>query len=75
MRDNGVFPDIITYSVLLDALCKWNHLDEAIALFKRIVDQGIEPDVYMYNILIDGLCKGGRLNIAHKVFQHLLANR
>ncbi|KAF7813497.1 putative pentatricopeptide repeat-containing protein [Senna tora] len=62
--DRGQLRDVITYSVLLDALRKRQHLDEASKLFKQIIDRGIQPNVCTYTLLIDGLCKGGRLNNA-----------
>ena len=74
MYDRGQPPNIITCGILLDALCKIQHFDEAIALFRKIVDKGVSPNVYMCSILLNGLCKCGRLKIARDFFQHLLIN-
>ncbi|KAK7314951.1 hypothetical protein VNO77_33483 [Canavalia gladiata] len=56
----------------INALCKNDHLDTAIALFEKIKAQGIQPDVRTYTILIGGLCKDGRLKNAQEAFQYLL---
>ncbi|KAL2334581.1 hypothetical protein Fmac_015794 [Flemingia macrophylla] len=61
MHNRGQPVNIITYSSLLDALCKNCHLERAIALFKNMINRGIKPDKYTYTIIVDGLCKGGRL--------------
>ena len=74
MHDSGQPPNSHTCNILLDALCKIQHLDEAIALFQKIVAKGISPDVYICNTLLNGLCKCGRLKTAKEFFQHLLIN-
>ncbi|RYR72855.1 hypothetical protein Ahy_A02g007070 [Arachis hypogaea] len=38
-------PDLVTYCILLDVLCKIQHLDEPITLFWKIIDKGFLPNV------------------------------
>ncbi|XLT47403.1 hypothetical protein HN873_040007 [Arachis hypogaea] len=59
---------------LLHALCKIQHLDEAITLFWKIIDKGFRPNAYMCSILLNGLFKCGRVRTAREFFEHLLIN-
>uniref|UniRef100_A0A0R0J2I6 Pentacotripeptide-repeat region of PRORP domain-containing protein n=1 Tax=Glycine max TaxID=3847 RepID=A0A0R0J2I6_SOYBN len=78
MHQKNVAPDIVTYTSLIDglcksdSLCKSSQLDKAIALFNKMKDNGIQPDMYTLNILLHGLCKGKRLKNAQGLFQDLL---
>ena len=72
MHHRGQPADVVTYTSLLDALCKNQNLDKATALFMKMKERGIQPNKYTYTALIDGLCKSGRLKNAQELFQHLL---
>ncbi|XP_054817739.1 pentatricopeptide repeat-containing protein At1g63400-like [Prosopis cineraria] len=73
MRDRGHHPNIITYTILLDAFCKRGYLDKAITLFKKFGNQEFQPTMETYTAPIDGLCKGGQLDDAWKIFHYLVA--
>ncbi|KAL1223798.1 Pentatricopeptide repeat-containing protein [Cardamine amara subsp. amara] len=59
----GLCPGVDTYNILLDALCKSGHTDNAIELFKDLKSR-VKPELMTYNILINGLCKSRRVNSA-----------
>ncbi|XP_057988959.1 putative pentatricopeptide repeat-containing protein At1g12700, mitochondrial [Hevea brasiliensis] len=61
MCSHGQQPDKVTFSIILDGLCKQGYLDEALTLFKAM-------DCVSFTILIDGMCKAGRLNDAKELF-------
>ncbi|KAH7543320.1 hypothetical protein FEM48_Zijuj02G0171800 [Ziziphus jujuba var. spinosa] len=66
MQDDGQLPDLQTYGVLLDGLCKSKQLDEAMELFSEMEEKN-----WIYNILIGGLCKTGKLEAAKDIFYSL----
>ncbi|KAL5792327.1 hypothetical protein ACOSP7_000921 [Xanthoceras sorbifolium] len=66
MKENDIQPDVVTFGVLINRLCKSYRIDEAMKVFEEM-NKGnesdgvcVEPDVIIYNTLIDGLCKVGR---------------
>lgn len=71
MHVKGPPPDTITYSILLDALWKKQHLDEAVFLFNQMIKRGLEPDVMCYTIMIDGYCKSERIDEAINLFREM----
>ncbi|CAN6468583.1 unnamed protein product [Victoria cruziana] len=61
MKKLGVEPNIITFSTLINNLCKSHRVDEALHVFENMAEAGgCVPDVIMFNTLVDGLCKVGR---------------
>ncbi|KAI3829099.1 hypothetical protein L1987_03213 [Smallanthus sonchifolius] len=71
MQSVGLTPNFITYSVLLDGLCKNHRVNEALSFFGIIINSGIHPNVALYTVLIDGCCKNGKLGIALDLFSEL----
>ncbi|KAK3211897.1 hypothetical protein Dsin_016603 [Dipteronia sinensis] len=53
-------PDIISYSSIIDGLCKDGSIDKAKELFSEMKSRGIRPNVVSYNFLICGLCCWGK---------------
>ncbi|XP_024535044.1 pentatricopeptide repeat-containing protein At1g09900-like [Selaginella moellendorffii] len=55
-------PNVYTYSILVDALCKSGQPHEAYGLVTEMVKKGCSPNVVTYNALIDGFRKLERLD-------------
>lgn len=67
MKEMNVEPNIVTFGILINHLCKFRRVDDALEVFKQMNGKGndgvsfhVKPDVVIYNTLIDGLCKVGR---------------
>ncbi|KAF5464356.1 hypothetical protein F2P56_014437 [Juglans regia] len=64
MKEMDIQPDVVTFGILINHMCKARRVDEALEVFEKMkgVSDGlsVEPDVITYNTLIDGLCKVGR---------------
>ncbi|KAK1420214.1 hypothetical protein QVD17_21624 [Tagetes erecta] len=64
MKEKDIKPDIVTYGMVVNHLCKCRRVDEALDMVKRMKEGNdgisLKPDVILYNTLIDGLCKVGR---------------
>ncbi|KAG1346776.1 pentatricopeptide repeat-containing protein [Cocos nucifera] len=83
MREAGVPPTVVSYNVLLKALCSaatsgvsaaTGTVDAALRVFGRMPDRGCPPDSCSYNTLIDGLCKIGRVEEAQELFRQMDSN-
>ncbi|MCO5608732.1 hypothetical protein L7F22_062947 [Adiantum nelumboides] len=62
-------PNFVSYSTLIDGLCKASKMVEASSLFDRMVDSDMSPDVFVFSSLIDGYCKAGNLHKALRYFK------
>ncbi|GKV30035.1 hypothetical protein SLEP1_g38901 [Rubroshorea leprosula] len=65
MTSNRCEPDIVTYGTLIGGLCKaalfrWRRTNEAMRLFREMMEKGDPPDAVTYKIVFCGLCSGGR---------------
>ncbi|KAJ0742299.1 putative tetratricopeptide-like helical domain superfamily [Helianthus annuus] len=67
MPEKGFHPNVITYNVVLRGLFKLNLANEAMNVFKRMVDGGVDADCTTHAIMIGGLCECDRVDEA-KVF-------
>ncbi|TXG53616.1 hypothetical protein EZV62_018872 [Acer yangbiense] len=63
--------NVITYSVIIHALCD-GSVDEAIKIFFEMIGKGICPDVVVYGSLINGLCGSNRLKEAVDFFDEMV---
>ncbi|KAI3823784.1 hypothetical protein L1987_05225 [Smallanthus sonchifolius] len=68
------YPNLITYSTLMDGLCEEGRLEEAVCLFEEMVSKKIVPDALTYNILINGFCRGGKVDRAVKIVDFMKEN-
>ncbi|KAF8641695.1 hypothetical protein HU200_067717 [Digitaria exilis] len=66
MRDASVQPDVITYAILINGLCKAGRVEEALKVLGRMSrpDSEVRPSIFILNIIVDGLCKTRRLQDA-----------
>lgn len=62
------FPNLQTYVIISDGLCKHQQLDKALVLFHQLEGQGIIPNIIIYSILINGMCNAEKLENVRKFF-------
>ncbi|XP_019156414.1 PREDICTED: pentatricopeptide repeat-containing protein At5g18475 isoform X2 [Ipomoea nil] len=76
MRKSQVsYPNLITYSTLMDGLCRCGRLQEAIAVLEEMVSKDqILPDVLTYNILIKWFSHGGEVDKGRKIMDFMREN-
>ncbi|XP_058102284.1 pentatricopeptide repeat-containing protein At3g61520, mitochondrial-like [Magnolia sinica] len=68
MKDMCVQPNVVTFSILINHLCKSRQVDEALQVLDKMTRGGEPqtnsatalPDIITFNTIIDGLCKVGR---------------
>jgi pentatricopeptide repeat protein len=71
MQGCSQHPNVQTYAILLDGICKNLHFSEAMTLFQAIEDKKLNLNIVIYNILIDGMYHVGKLIITNKLFNSL----
>ncbi|KAG6575975.1 Pentatricopeptide repeat-containing protein, mitochondrial, partial [Cucurbita argyrosperma subsp. sororia] len=64
MKDMNIQPNVITFGILINHLCKFRRIDDALEVFDKMQGEKkkvrlVAPDAITHNTLIDGLCKGG----------------
>ncbi|XVF73117.1 hypothetical protein PTKIN_Ptkin12aG0176000 [Pterospermum kingtungense] len=66
MNQRNIQPNVVTFGILINQLCKLRRVDEAMEVLNKLGDGSgsdgvsVETDVVIYNTVIDGLCKVGR---------------
>ncbi|KAI4320276.1 hypothetical protein MLD38_033773 [Melastoma candidum] len=59
MKSSGPMPDKITYTALIDGLCKEGDIESTLAVRKEMVQQGVELDEVAFTAFTMGLCRAG----------------
>jgi leucine-rich PPR motif-containing protein len=54
MMDRGIPPNVVTYTTVIDGLCKAQAVDRAEGVFQQMIDKGVKPDNDTYISLIHG---------------------
>ncbi|KAL0414038.1 UNVERIFIED_CONTAM: putative pentatricopeptide repeat-containing protein, mitochondrial [Sesamum radiatum] len=62
MLDNKIFPDLWTFNILVDAICKEGMVEEAENVLEIMVQRNVCPDIVTYNVLMDGYCLRGQMD-------------
>lgn len=70
LRNFGLKPDAVDYTIVIDSLCKISLLKEATALLFKMTAFGVSPDSVTMSSVIDGCCKVGKLDVACKILKY-----
>ncbi|KAF7828806.1 pentatricopeptide repeat-containing protein [Senna tora] len=68
---NGIFPDIQTFSGLMQHFAHLGDIKRVQKLFVMVRQSGLEPDAYLFKVLIQGYCKSGRAALAWRIFEDM----
>ncbi|KAK9110093.1 hypothetical protein Sjap_018153 [Stephania japonica] len=60
MGGHRISPSVVTFTILVDALCKDGKIKEAAQLFEEMRKRRVELNVSTYSSLINGLCNYGQ---------------
>ncbi|KAK9767906.1 hypothetical protein K7432_001886 [Basidiobolus ranarum] len=75
MEKEGLQPNVVTYSILIDAYAKAGDISEAHRLFNSMKDRGIMPDKIAYDILIQGYVRMGHGHAGKQLYDEMLSNK
>lgn len=64
----SIEPDMISYNIVIHALCEMGSLDEALSAFGGLEDDGMEPDLVTFNTLLNALYKNDRFSEGEKIW-------
>uniref|UniRef100_A0A7N2KKG5 Pentatricopeptide repeat-containing protein n=1 Tax=Quercus lobata TaxID=97700 RepID=A0A7N2KKG5_QUELO len=67
--EEGCFPNVDTYNILISGCCEYEMLDLALDLFNEMKTDGINWNFVTYDTLIKGLCSGGRMEDGFKILE------
>ncbi|KAJ3695937.1 hypothetical protein LUZ60_001314 [Juncus effusus] len=57
VKDNlSIEPNLVTYTILIDSVCRIGNLREATRLLTILSQNGFKPDAYVYNTIMKGHC-------------------
>ncbi|TQD90872.1 hypothetical protein C1H46_023551 [Malus baccata] len=73
MQGCGQLPDVQTFNVLLDDLCKNQQFPKAMELLREMKHKKLDLTIVSYSILIEGMCIAGKIEDARKLFCGLLS--
>ncbi|KAL6522488.1 hypothetical protein OROMI_031446 [Orobanche minor] len=65
------FPDLITYSTVINGLCRDGRLEEAKKKFIEMLGRNLYPDSTIYDIFLYNLCKRGKISSAFQVLKDM----
>jgi pentatricopeptide repeat protein len=67
-------PDVITYTTLINGLCKAGRLEEAKKKFIEMMSKNLLPDSVTYDTFVLSFCKQGKLSSALRVLKDMERN-
>ncbi|THG15333.1 hypothetical protein TEA_005310 [Camellia sinensis var. sinensis] len=71
MVGSGCNPSIVTFSTVINTMCKEGNVVEARKLFDGIQEIGVFPNTIMYNTLIDGYVKARDIGQANMLYEEM----
>ena len=69
MRNYGIKPDVVSYTIIIDALCKLSCPVTATSLLFKMTQLCISPDSVLTSAVVDGYCKLGHTEKAINVLK------
>merc|ERR1719217_265614 len=70
--ENGISPDLITFSILIKANCDNDFLEEALKLLDDMLSLGLKPDEVVFNNLIAGCAKHGNAMLGKQLYDDMV---
>ncbi|XP_024642343.1 putative pentatricopeptide repeat-containing protein At1g12700, mitochondrial [Medicago truncatula] len=74
IKDQGIQPNLYTYTLLVDGICKNGKLKDAKAVYQDLLIKGYHLDVIMYNVMVNWLCKEGLFDEALSILSKMEHN-
>ncbi|XLS94657.1 hypothetical protein HN51_070665, partial [Arachis hypogaea] len=69
----GYRPNVWTYTIMINGLCKEGLLHEALAFLSKMEDNGCLPNAVTYEIIIRALFEKGENDNAEKLLREMLS--
>jgi pentatricopeptide repeat protein len=72
MVDMGMEPNVYSYNIVMDGLCKNGMLFDARMLMRLMTSSGVLPDTVTYTTLLHGYCHTGKVSEANNVLREMM---
>ncbi|KAL5761895.1 hypothetical protein ACOSP7_018159 [Xanthoceras sorbifolium] len=72
MLSNGLKPDVVTYTALIDGYFKASNITQAMKLMEDMKVAGFPPDTFTYTTLMDAYSKSREMVKAYELVQEML---
>ncbi|PIN26918.1 hypothetical protein CDL12_00321 [Handroanthus impetiginosus] len=60
-------PNVVSYTTLIRGYCGKLEIDEALAVFRKMVSSGIKPNEITFNTIIKGLCESQKFDMIKEI--------
>ncbi|MBA0823699.1 hypothetical protein Goarm_020414, partial [Gossypium armourianum] len=67
MFERDVMPDVESYRILMQGLCRKSQVNRAVDLLEDMLNKGFVPDSLSYTTLLNSLCRKKKLKEAYKL--------
>ncbi|XP_031126528.1 pentatricopeptide repeat-containing protein At3g13150-like isoform X1 [Ipomoea triloba] len=67
----SIQPDVVSYNIVIKALCEMGSLDSAVSAIDSMDEIGIQPNLVTYNTVLDALSKSKKLSLLEKVWSQM----
>ncbi|KAL4398181.1 hypothetical protein S245_002849 [Arachis hypogaea] len=75
MMKGGIFPNVASFNIIIDAACKIDNLGLSLKLFKKMTMMSgdfVWPNSVTYNSIINRFCKNGKLLLAEEMLRKMV---
>ena len=73
IKDMKCDPDVVTYSIMINGLCKIRKFNKAFVFWQEMQKKGLKPNTITYTNMISGLAKAGNVYEANDLFGRFMA--
>ncbi|KAM3309382.1 hypothetical protein P3S67_011126 [Capsicum chacoense] len=54
MVNLNIYPDVCTFNMVIDGLCKEGKVEDAEEVMEHMIKKDVEPDIITFNAIMDG---------------------
>uniref|UniRef100_A0ACD5TH83 Uncharacterized protein n=1 Tax=Avena sativa TaxID=4498 RepID=A0ACD5TH83_AVESA len=73
MTENGLPPDVVTYSTLIRGLCSAGRVAEALGVLDLMLEEGCRPNAHTYTPIMHAYCTAGMIHEAKRLLDSMIA--
>ena len=71
MVQNGIVPDVVSYTNLINGMCKEGNVEKVIGFLSAMENNGMKSNLITYTVLLQGFCMRSRLDGAFCVLKRM----
>jgi len=72
--ENGMPPDLITFSILIKAHCDIDRVDGALELLEEMLKLGLRPDEVVFNNLLGGCVRLSNTELGNRLYSDMVSS-